>query len=340
MAFRAGAALANMEYMRMTMLPKGFAAPGFNAFTGMGGRFLNGQGEYYMEKTHPQGNRAPRYDVVFFSLQELKAGRGPLFIDCRGLSAADLAHLWKTLGYDKDTLPDYMQQRLEDLRSKPVEITISEGMQAGPTEVTGSGLKVNRCSAASVPGLFACGDASEANRCVHGAIAGGYAAGKSAVEFARSFPAIEPDDREIAKLKDKVFAPLNRAEGMSFTEFENILRKIMTENVGAERNETGLLTALEKLARLRARLTQLKAKDLHELMRVCESTSLLEVGEISARTALYRQESRNKPYHHRLDYPQTDDQNWCGQVLINKLPDGCQIKFQPLTMVIPSQGGK
>ena len=127
---------------------------------------------------------------------------------------------------------------------------------------------------------------------------------------------------------------------MSFTEFENILRKIMTENVGAERNETGLLTALEKLARLRARLTQLKAKDLHELMRVCESTSLLEVGEISARTALYRQESRNKPYHHRLDYPQTDDQNWCGQVLINKLPDGCQIKFQPLTMVIPSQGGK
>jgi adenylylsulfate reductase subunit A len=43
-AFRAGATLANMEYMRMTMLPKGFAAPGFNAFTGMGCGLMNALG--------------------------------------------------------------------------------------------------------------------------------------------------------------------------------------------------------------------------------------------------------------------------------------------------------
>ncbi|MFH1123395.1 MAG: FAD-binding protein [Pseudomonadota bacterium] len=60
MAFKAGAALTNMEYMRMTLMPKGFAAPGFNALVGMGGRFLNSLGEYYMEKNHPMANRAPR----------------------------------------------------------------------------------------------------------------------------------------------------------------------------------------------------------------------------------------------------------------------------------------
>jgi adenylylsulfate reductase subunit A len=75
MALKAGADLTNMEYMRMTLLPKGFAAPGFNALVGMGGRFLNSLGDYYMESHHPMGNRAPRYDVVFYTLEEIRKGR-------------------------------------------------------------------------------------------------------------------------------------------------------------------------------------------------------------------------------------------------------------------------
>jgi hypothetical protein len=31
-----------------------------------------------------------------------------------------------------------------------------------------------------------------------------------------------------------------------------------------------------------------------------------------------RKESRNKPYHHRLDFPDTDDTNWCGLVVVQK----------------------
>lgn len=337
MAFRTGAMLANMEYMRMTMMPKGFAAPGFNAFTGMGARFMNAKGEYYMEKYHPQGNRAPRYDVVFYSLKEIKEGRGPLFIDCTGLSEKDIEHLEKTLGYDKDTLPDYIRQRCEDLRRRPVEIMVSEGMQAGPTEVTGSGVKVDASSASTVPGLFACGDACDSNRCVHGAVTGGYAAGKSAAIHAcknngRNIPAWE----EIAAVKEKIMSPLKRPEGLSYREFEGIIRKIMTENVGAERNEMGLLTALAKLEKVKPFANQLKACDLHELMRTYEAQSLLQVAEITAHAALYRKESRNKPYHYRLDYPETDDANWCGQVTVRKTCDGkIEIGFRPIIFTIP-----
>ena len=100
MALEAGAALTNMEYMRMTLLPKGFAAPGFNALVGMGGRFMNALGEYYMEKYHPLGNRAPRYEVVFYSLKELREGRGPLFIDCTHLKEEEIA-----VSYTHLTLP-------------------------------------------------------------------------------------------------------------------------------------------------------------------------------------------------------------------------------------------
>ena len=134
---------------------------------------------------------------------------------------------------------------------------------------------------------------------------------------------------------------MERQEGICFTEFENIIRKIMTENVGAERNEVGLLTALEKLDKLKACVPNLKAKDFHDLMRVSEATSLLQVAEISTRTALYRKESRNKPYHHRLDYPETNDEKWCGQVIIrNREETECEIVFKPLAFAIPAAEGE
>ena len=330
MAFRAGATLTNMEYMRMTMMPKGFAAPGFNAFTGMGGRFMNSLGEYYMEKNHPMGNKAPRYDVVYYSLQELKAGRGPLFIDCRHLKDEDLDHLYNTLGYDKDTLPDYMKQRGEDLKSKPVEIMVSEGMQCGPTEVTGSGVKIDQNCASTVPGLYACGDATDAQRCVHGCITGGYAAGKGAAAYAAGVKLQKPDSGQVMAIKERVYEPMSREEGISYTDAENIIRKIMTENAGAERSEGSLRVAGDKLKKARGYLSLIKAGDYHELMRANESRSILEVAEMMVQAALFRKESRNKPYHHRLDYPETDNENWCGQVLVRKEGDGAELEFLPI----------
>ncbi|MBN2035016.1 MAG: FAD-binding protein [Deltaproteobacteria bacterium] len=330
MAFRAGVTLSNMEYMRMTLLPKGFAAPGFNALVGMGGRFLNSLGEYYMEKRHPMGNRATRYDVVFHTLQEIREGHGPIYIDCRRLEEKDLAHLMRTLGYDKDTLPDYFAQRGEDLREKPVEITVSEGMQAGPTEVTGSGIKIDRECASTVAGLFACGDAADHNRCVHGAVAGGYKAGKSAARHASRSSVPEPPRETAIKQSIEWFlAPLNRRSGYPYRQVENAVRKIMSEHAGAMRTEIGLQVGIEKLKRLEKYLDEMKAADIHDLMRTHETRSLLEVGKIMATAALFRTESRNKPYHHRLDYPDTDDK-WCGLVAVKKEGDRISCSFEPV----------
>ncbi|MFO7785382.1 MAG: FAD-binding protein [Thermodesulfobacteriota bacterium] len=332
MAFKAGAALSNMEYMRMTLLPKGFAAPGFNALVGMGGRFLNGLGEYFMEKNHPMGNRAPRYDVVYQALQEIRMGHGPLFIDCRHLREEDLAHLRASLGYDKDTLPDYFEQRGENLRTNPVEITVSEGMQAGPTEVTGSGIKIDRESASTVPGLFACGDACDHNRCVHGAVAGGYKAGKSAAAHALGMKASpEAPDAVAREEVDRFMAPMGRSTGYPQRQIEDALRKIMAEHVGPMRSENGIQMGIRKLKRLEGSLDQMKATDLHELMRTHETRSLLLIGQMMATAALYRTESRNKPYHHRLDYPETDQENWSGLVVLRKEGERIVCEFEPVS---------
>jgi adenylylsulfate reductase subunit A len=330
MALRAGAALTNMEYMRMTLLPKGFAAPGFNALVGMGGRFLNSLGEYYMEKNHAMGNHAPRYDVVFHTLEEIRKGHGPIYIDCRHLNEKDLTHLVTTLGYDKDTLPDYFEQRGEDLGTRPVEITVSEGRQAGPTEVTGSGIKIDKNSAATIAGLFACGDACDHNRCVHGAVAGGYKAGKSAAAFAQTFHhGYQAPGSMTREQIDRFMEPLHRSSGYPYRQVEDTIRKIMAEHVGARRTEHALTRGLDKLRRVEHYLDEIRADDLHELMRTHETRSILAVGKLMATTALFRKESRNKPYHHRLDFPDTDDANWCGLVVVRKEGDELSCDFEP-----------
>ena len=187
-----------------------------------------------MEKNHVMGNRAPRYDVVFHTLEEIRKGQGPIYIDCRHLNEKDLTHLMATLGYDKDTLPDYFEQRGEDLENKPVEITVSEGMQAGPTEVTGSGIKIDKNSAATIPGLFACGDACDHNRCVHGAVAGGYKAGKSAATYTQTFHHGYQATGSVTREKiDRFMEPLHRSSGYPYRRsFSNPLLSACSVRLG------------------------------------------------------------------------------------------------------------
>ncbi len=329
MAFKAGAALTNMEYMRMTILPKGFAAPGFNALVGMGGRFMNSLGEYYMEGSHPLGNKAPRYTVVFNTLNEIRNGRGPVYVDCTHLPGEKMRLLQSTLGYDKDTLPDYFEQRGEDLANKPLEIMVSEGMQAGPTEVTGSGIKIDGEGASTVPGLYACGDSADHNRCVHGAITGGYKAGKSAAAYAlKRRLGDSPSAALVQETVDRFVAPFYNNNGTPYRQIEDAIRKIMGEHVGPARTEMGLKAGLEKLAKLEIHMDDIKVDDRHDLMRVNETRNLLSVGKIMASSALFRTESRNKPYHHRLDFPETDDKNWCGLVVVKQRADAVDCSFE------------
>jgi succinate dehydrogenase/fumarate reductase flavoprotein subunit len=104
----------------------------------------------------------------------------------------------------------------------------------------------------------------------------------------------------------------------------------MAEHIGAMRTEGGIRIGLEKLRRLENYLEEIKAQDLHEVMRTHETRSLLLVGKIMGKAALFRTESRNKPYHHRLDYPETDNEKWCGLVVLNKDGDDVACSFEPI----------
>ena len=97
------------------------------------------------------------------------------------------------------------------------------------------------------------------------------------------------------------------------------------------RTEGSLKCGLEKLQRIESYLDEMKATNFHELMRAHETRSILSVGKVMATTALFRTESRNKPYHHRLDFPDTDNTNWCGLVVFRKDGDRLSCSFEPTT---------
>lgn len=322
-AFDAGVALANMEYVRMTIVPKGFSAPGFNAFFGMGAQLVNSLLEPFMTKYHEMGNKAPRNYMVWGALQELKEGRGPIYMDCRHLKPKELEHLFFTLGIDKDTLPEFLLAKGYAKEGCLIEMTVSEPMQARPSELCGSGIRIDRTCASNVPGIFAAGDASDQMGCLHMAMAGGYAAGRHAAAYAQKIVHLRPlEPAAMAAEEARVFRPLERKHGVTYREFENIVRVICTDHFGPVKTELSLTGALAKLDRLDAARDELRADNMHELMRAHEAMNIHAVSKISARAALARRESRFHPYHYRADYPHTDDANYCGLMVIQQQPGG------------------
>lgn len=338
LALEVEATLANMEFLRMTIVPKGFSAPGLNAFTGMGSYFINGLGERYMSKYHERAEKAPRNWLVWGTLNELKEGRGPVFIDSRHLPPEKITHLKETLGLDKETMDDFLKARGIDIEKEPLEVMVSEAMQTGPIEVVGSGIHIDENCMSTVEGLFAGGDCADQMKVVHMAVAGGYSAGKFAAEYALRSQLKVVDKKEVQEEKARIMAPLKRKKGLHYQEVEDVLRQIMAENVGPYRTRASLETAQTKIKALAPYLAEIKANNFHELMRGIETASLIKVGEIMAHAALFRKESRFIPYHYREDYPETNNTNWCGQVLVRQIDGKITTEFKPLHYRYGSKG--
>jgi len=241
-----------------------------------------------------------------------------------------MAHLKATLGYDKDTLPDFFEQKGIDIAKTPVEVMVSEFMQKGPSEFCGSGIKVDKECASSVPGLYAAGDCADQFSCVSMACTSGYAAGREAARHAESLQMVSPADAEIGRIRSEIYRPLTQHGDVSYREFEAVIQKIMSDHMAAQRTKMGMEAALKKLDALRDFIPRLSAADYHGLMRVSESKNIYAMSKVMTRTALFREESRFGLFHNRLDFPKTEEK-WTGQVVIQKTDrDDMKIEFEPL----------
>jgi succinate dehydrogenase/fumarate reductase flavoprotein subunit len=321
MGFRAGAALANMEFTEATLTPKGFSTQGLNALVSMGAYFLNKSGERFMFRYDPKGENARRAVLADAVVNEYLLGNGPIYVDCRHLPAEELDHMEETLQVDRYTLPAYYRQKGVSFRDDPIEISISElTIRRSGVYFRGSGLAVDTHGETSVEGLFAAGDCSTVSGGIAGAAVLGHIAGEGAVERMRKRNSALPDIdwEEANRLRDNAEAVVGRQNGKAWKAFEDEVRSTVTDLVGVRRTEKGLKQALAHLGTLKAQEDTLTSDDRHGMMRVQESKNIRLNAEIMATAALSRTETRTRSAHRRLDYPETDNTNWRKFVVVEQ----------------------
>jgi succinate dehydrogenase/fumarate reductase flavoprotein subunit len=331
MAARNGVALANMEFTENTITPKGISSQGTNSLTGLGAHFINARGERFMFKYDPAGERARRDVLTSAIVSETLAGNAPIYCDCRHLPEDTLARLEETLGVDRPSLPRWFKEKGIDLKRESFEVTVSEfSSRRGGVYFRGSGILIDERTATNLAGLFAAGDCCTVSGGISGAAVMGYEAGKEAAKFSRRHGVEdEVHDQEIETERDRLFSPCRNSGGASPREYEDRIRRVVTDYIGYRRTEEKLRKALGELRELGAEDFALGARDHHELMRVHEARNIREVAEMVATAALERRESRGSYSHFRADFPKADDAHWRKMIVLKKRHSGYEVSYRP-----------
>lgn len=306
MALRAGARLVNLD------LPSRHAGPKYFTRSGKGtwiGALTDIHGELigpFVDDIHVSRELPdPTADVwKDCFIKAMESGKGPVYMNCTGISEADQQHMRKALVSEGCTsINEYLDQYHIDLRKEMIEFGQYEHM------FYMNGIDVNEHSMSTIPGLYAAGQ-SVGN--VRGDISSAAVFGDlSAQDAAQYIQTVgEYDIQSLPVIKDKIdlYEHLLRNEpGANWKEANTTLQKIMDEYVGTKVRSESLLTAGRKyICDLRSYAKEkLQASNSHEFMRCLEVLDLLDLAEACAVSAVERRESRGA-YHKRSDYPFTN----------------------------------
>lgn len=301
MAYRAGAELASMEVPMIRCGPKYMAKAGKATWAGVL-RDPSGKpvGPFVDKPNNKYGD--PVVDVyqdIFIDYK--KTGRGPIYMDCDGLSDEGLAYMLFWLRHEANTpLLNYLEEEEIDIRKNPVEFTTYE-YELFPR----GGILYNERAEASLPGLFAAGD--EFFGGISGAAVFGWIAGESAASYVVGCGYVSDTTIATRALENRnLFSRLReRQDGPDWQEANTLLQQLMWDYAGPVRSETFLEAGLRGLLRLRQKAYgSMIAGNAHELVRALEVLNLIELGELTFLTARERKETRGK--HNRVDFPFTN----------------------------------
>ena len=163
----------------------------------------------------------------------------------------------------------------------------------------------------NVAGLFAAGDTLFASNCFGHAAATGHYSGRHAAAYAARTESADPDERQIADERNRVYAQVSRTGGTDWRELNTAVTLIMQNYCGAFKSEELLSTGLRMLADLRNREgAQLAARNPHELVRGLEVLNILTNAELVMEACRARKSSSRDLDFTRLDYPEQDPPDW------------------------------
>ena len=276
MAARKGAVIADPEFVQFhptaIAIGRDPAPLATEALRGEGAILLNDLGERFMPAIHADAELAPRDIVARGIFRQLKAGR-KVFLDATRALGTCFPDAFPTVF-------SYCQSAGIDPRTDAIPVAPAAHYHMG-------GISVDENARTSLPGLWAIGECAStgahgANRLASNSLLEAIVFGaRASADITATIRATGADARSpepvesVHQTQSPALAPL---------------RRMMSMNVGLERSEPDLLSAIEFI-------TRLERAGMHDPdMRNMAATCLLIAG-----AALARKESRGG--HFRTDYP-------------------------------------
>jgi len=322
MAYHAGAELSGIECFQINPLIKDYNGPACAYVTGpFGGYTTNSKGERFIECDYWSGQMMQEF------YDELQGGNGPVFLKLDHLAEETISTIETILHTnERPSRGRFHEGRGTDYRQQMVEMHISEiGLCSGHSA---SGVWVDEHAATTVAGLYAAGDlACVPHNYMLGAFVYGKLAGESAAARCAQVELAEVDEAQVVAERLRVWAPLERKDGLPPSQVEYKLRRMVNDYLQPPKVTRKMEIGLARFEAIRADLDRLQAPGPHELMRAMEVHAIRDCAELAARASLYRTESRWGLYHNRTDYPERNDADWFVHVQVKKV-DGVMTCFK------------
>jgi succinate dehydrogenase / fumarate reductase flavoprotein subunit len=350
LAYRAGAPMEDMEFVQFH--PTGIYKLGIlisEAARGEGGILRNSEGERFMERYAPViKDLAPRDMVSRCILEEIRAGKG---IGGKDYVHLDMTHLGEDVINTKlAEITGFARTYAGvDATKEPIPVQPTCHYMMGGIAADVDGRVILDSNGTPFEGLYAAGECACVS--VHGAnrlgcnslldtLVFGRRSGLEILSFVRTaeMPEASPD---VARKAAARISDLMRGDGQeSIGSIMGQMQEIMMEKVSVFRTADGLTEALEKIRELQDRYRNISLRDKgscfnRDLLDALELGHMLDLAEVIAIGALYREESRGA--HFREDFPARNDDKFLRHTMIRQTDDAPQIfeknvtitRFQP-----------